>query len=252
MAEFREGQTATNPKTGQQIVYRSGQWVSAGPANGGAMPRPKLSTREQMFLDEARTAARGSDEAALTAEQFVDINRNQNTGGWRAIPGATDLAGALDPEISRMNSLTARMAPQQRVPGSGTTSDRDLSLYLQAVPSAAKPGNVNSDIARQARADAERRSRYVQFLDRYVSQNGSLLGAEQAWRTEQAAAGKPRIASEAAMGTQQRMKRNGTLDLSRPRGDPHNPYIAKDDAILARLPKGSWAIGPDGQYGQVE
>lgn len=249
---YKEGQTATNPKTGQRIVYKGGQWVNAGTAAGAAPPAPKLAAREQMFLDEARSSARGSDEAALTAEQFVNINREQNTGGLLTIPKAADIAGAFDPEISRMNALTARMAPQQRQPGSGTTSDRDLSLYLQAVPSASKPGPVNSAIARQARADAERRSRYAQFLDRYVSQRGSLIGAEEAWKAEQASASKPRIAPEAAMGTQQRMKKAGTLDLSRPRGDPRNPYIAKDEAILDRLPKDSWAIGPDGTYGQVE
>ena len=63
---------------------------------------------------------------------------------------------------------------------------------------------------------------------------------------------KPKISSEQAMGTQQSMKKSGTLDLSRPRGDRFNPYIAKDEATLERLPKGSYAIGPDGTYGQVD
>jgi hypothetical protein len=34
---YREGQTASNPKTGQTIVFRGGQWVSAGPSKAGAV-----------------------------------------------------------------------------------------------------------------------------------------------------------------------------------------------------------------------
>jgi hypothetical protein len=33
---YREGQTASNPKTGQTIVFRGGQWVSAGSGRAGA------------------------------------------------------------------------------------------------------------------------------------------------------------------------------------------------------------------------
>jgi hypothetical protein len=33
---YREGQTATNPQTGQTIVFRGGQWVSAGAKKTGA------------------------------------------------------------------------------------------------------------------------------------------------------------------------------------------------------------------------
>lgn len=41
-------------------------------------------------------------------------------------------------------------------------------------------------------------------------------------------------------------------DRSKPVGSRLHPYLARDEATLDRLPKGSWAIGPDGQYGQVE
>lgn len=216
------------------------------PGQAGAMPPrpPKLATREQMFLDEARAAARGSDEAALTAEQFVDINRTQNTGGLLALPMAPAIAGAFDPEISRMNALTARMAPQQRQPGSGTTSDRDLSLYLQAVPSPSKPGPVNSSIARQARADAERRSRYAQFLDRYAMQNGSLMGAEEAWKREQATAGKPPSAS---LTPQQRRAAAAYRGTRADSGTLGNPSIPASEAEYNALPKGVHYIAPDGQ-----
>ncbi len=256
MTEYREGQTATHPD-GRKVVFRGGQWVSAGPAAGGIVRPPKLAAREQMQLDEARSAARGADEAALTSEQFVDINRGQNTGGWLSIPGAPELAGAFDGDISRLNSLSARMAPQQRVPGSGTTSDRDLSLYLQAVPGASKPGPVNSSIARQARADAERRSRYAQFLDRYARANGTLLGAEEAWQAEGARPPAPvarrerppvqsRIPAQGLTPEQRRAaaRFRGTRGNS---GTAENPSIPTSEAQFGALPSGTHFIDPEGQ-----
>jgi hypothetical protein len=189
--KFYEGQTAKNPQTGQRIMYQKGRWVpigGGGAAAGGAQPQAtarQLATREAMQLDEMRTAARTADEAARTAEQFVELNKRQGSGQIWSLPWLAKAAGAFDPEIAQMNALTARMAPQQRVPGSGTTSDRDLSLFLQAVPGMDRPGKANQAIARQARADADRRKAYVQFLDRYAQQNGTLLGAEEAWEKSQ-------------------------------------------------------------------
>lgn len=181
---YREGQTATNPKTGQKIVYKGGQWVNAGAPTAAPSAR-RLAPREQMQLDEVRTAARSQDEAARMAEQFVDINTRQGSGQLWAIPGVAKVAGAFDPDIAQMNALTSKMAPAQRVPGSGTTSDRDLSLFLQAVPGMDRPGPANAAIAKQARADAKRRQDYAAFLDRWASEKGTLLGAEEAWQNQQ-------------------------------------------------------------------
>lgn len=198
---LREGQTGTAPD-GTRVIVRGGQIVPL--SQPGGKPR-KLATREMMALDDARAAARQADEAARTAEQFVEINRRQNTGGLWGLPMVGKVVGAFDPEVNQLNALAARMAPQQRVPGSGATSDRDLSLYLQAVPGIEKPGPANSAIARQARADAERRGQYAQFLDRYVQQTGTLIGAEEAWANQQrqkrpAARPKPAAPKPVAQG----------------------------------------------------
>jgi hypothetical protein len=238
-----------------------GVWVPIATGQDPVRAAPKLAAREQIQLSEARTAAEGSREAAITAQRFVTQKENAPTGGFlRQIPLAIETEAVWNPQVSTMNALSAKMAPQQRQPGSGSTSDKDLSLYLTSTPSAKKTGAVNSEIARQAREDASRRSQYAQFLDRWAMERGTLNGAEEAWQASGGALpggpaarpAKPKIASQAAMATQQRMEKAGTLKLARPRGDPNNPYIAKDKATLDRLPKGSWAIGPDGVYGQVE
>jgi len=238
-----------------------GAWVAVDAGQAPVRAAPRLPAQEQMQLSSAREAATGSREAAITAQRFVDENQVAPTGGLlRQIPLAPQIESLWNPQVGMMNALSAKMAPQQRQPGSGTTSDRDLSLYLQATPSPKKPGPVNAEIASQAAQDASRRSQYAQFLDRWAQDHGTLIGAEAAW---QAAGGgraggpasqaiKPRVAPEAAMRRQQALKAAGKLDLSAKRGSQANPYIAKDQATADRLPKGSYVILPDGSLGIAE
>jgi hypothetical protein len=249
---YKEGQTATH-KDGRKIIFQNGQWrLHQG---DGATPRParQLATREQMQLDEMRAAARTSDEAARTAEQFVGLNKEQGTGGLWSVPGIPMAVSAFDPEVAQMRALTARMAPQQRVPGSGTTSDRDLSLYLQAVPGMDRPGKANAAIAQQARADADRRGAYAQFLDEYASQHGTLVGAEKAW----AQSGGPQ-------GGKQGRQRGWTNNLPEaqrkalpqfrgskaPVGDKGNPFVPSNMAEFNRIPAGKWFLDDDGKVYQ--
>lgn len=178
---YREGQTATNPKTGQKIVYKGGQWVNAG----AGPPRPgKLTPQEQIQLKEAREGSEAAQDFARQANLFVDLNRKSGTGLVNKIPFVSELRSAFDPNIAQMDALTSRMAPQQRVPGSGTTSDRDLALFLKAVPNLDRPGEANAAIARDMTATAKRRAERAAFLDRWAAERGTLLGAEEAWRAQ--------------------------------------------------------------------
>lgn len=179
---YREGQTATNPKTGQKIVYKGGQWVNAG----GAAPRPgRLSPQEQIQLQEARQGAETAQEFARQANVFVDLNRKSGTGMINKIPFVSEVRAAFDPAVAQMDALTARMAPAQRVPGSGTTSDRDLALFLKAVPNIDRPGPANAAIAADMSATAKRRAERAAFLDRWAAERGTLIGAEEAWAASQ-------------------------------------------------------------------
>lgn len=81
-----------------------------------------------------------------------------------------------------------------------------------------------------------------------VSPEAMARPAGQRGPTAQRVPGIPPVARAAW----DKAKTEGRFDPSKKRGDPRNPYLAKDEATLARLPKGSFAIGPDGVYGQVE
>lgn len=170
---------------------------------GGAAPR-KLNNQEQARLKEAVDGAEGARGMAQAANLFVDLNKKSGTGPINAIPGVPAMRSLFDKNQRQMQSLTARMAPQQRVPGSGTTSDKDLELFLQAVPSITAPGNANAAIAKDITDLSTRRAARAAFLDRWAEKKGTLMGADQAfasfWADYSKKAGAAPVATPSARG----------------------------------------------------
>lgn len=179
-----EGQTATNPKTGEKIVYQGGKWYPVGAAGRAAPAARRLAPQEEIQLKEARESANMFADVTTQAARFGELNEKAATGPIYKIPGAKTIGGFFNPDISRMEALTARMAPAQRVPGSGTTSDRDLALFLKAVPDVERMGGGNAGVIEDMRGLTEKRQARAYFLDRYAQQNGSLKGAEEAFAAQ--------------------------------------------------------------------
>lgn len=211
MADYQEGQTATNPKTGQKVVYRGGQWVNLQAPDGTARLKPV----EMKSLEEARGSANNSYEVLNDLTRFQNLNAQEGSGGFGGLPGIRNIRQAFDPEAQQMAEITARLAPAQRQAGSGTTSDRDLALYLQAVPGINRSPTANTAIIERGRGEAVRRQQYADFLDQYASQNGTLAGAQQAFR------------SQVGLGTRQ------------------SPYSGSS-ADPATLPRGAYYRDPQG------
>lgn len=196
---YQEGQTATNPKTGQRIVYRGGYWVSADGASG--VPAKMVPDVDQQALDRARQEAEAARFQSRAAQQFLQYNRETGTGGLRNTQIGLPWGGGniIDvPAIMRQNSpnwgamegLTAAAAPRNRVPGSGATSDFETRMMIAGFPSVDKRGDANSLIAsRLANEDARARARAA-FFDTWTKRTGSLNGADaafSAWWTPYAA-----------------------------------------------------------------
>ena len=158
-------------------------WREAPRGGTFANGRPRgLTASEDRELAVAREAARDALAVMPDLERFSRLNEREMSGGVMAIPFADRLAGAFDGGISQMNEITARLAPAQREPGSGTTSDRDLALFLQAVPSVQRPRAANDALIERGRNEGRRRAAYADFLDRYAAQHGSLKGADEVFR----------------------------------------------------------------------
>lgn len=178
MAEYREGQTATNPKTGQKIVFQGGLWV----AQGGVQPTRKLTAQEEKSLTTARSQAEAAIEQLPDLNRFQEINDRTPSGGFVGSGPVSYMRGLFDPNVQQMKEIGARLAPAQRVPGSGTTSDRDLALFQQAVPGIDRAETANDAIIERGRQEAVRRQMRADFYDQYAEQHGTLRGAEQAYR----------------------------------------------------------------------
>ena len=184
---YREGQTATNPQTGQTIVFRGGQWVSAAPQGGmGAtgMTR-KLSPQDQAYLSDQRNSAQAAADAERAAARFLELNQKQGTGQIFAMPGVSEVFGAFNPSMSEMEALTNRMAPALRAPGSGAMSDKDLATFKKSIPNPNFPGPTNRKLAEGITRGARRQQDYIAFLERYAQQRGTIVGAQEAWDRQQ-------------------------------------------------------------------
>lgn len=180
-----------------------------------------LNTSEKQALGDAQGAS------ANAISVLSDLNNFQNTMEGRGrkrqevgglFGGIANKAAAFfgDPEAQYLDSITSTLAPAKRVPGSGTTSDRDLALFLKGTPGLDKNEATNRALIEDGRREAIRRQQRADFLEAYARENGTLNGAEQAFR---AVVGK---------GTQE---------------SPLSPQEAGD---RSRIPRGSFYYDPQG------
>lgn len=180
------------------FVYQGGDpnnsasWRPAPRSAGGGGARGGRGNTGPTTSGQTGLELRNAHDSAATAQReigrvsgFQDLNAQQETGGIiRNIPGADWAEGVINPEISGMRAITARLAPEARVPGSGATSDRDINMFERGGPRVQNARQVNDRIIDDARIEAARRQARAEFLDRYAQEHGNLLGATEAWNQQ--------------------------------------------------------------------
>lgn len=193
LARLKEGQDGSSqgqvPDNKQSLANALG--VPVVDQNLQGMSNKDIS----MYKRQARTNAEKALEtgdykkaADLAANNQLDVDRlktlmsEQDTGSLYAIPGAKTVAGWFDPQVSEINSIQARLAPQQRVPGSGSTSDFDAKMFEKAVPSVDKPKETNNNIIAAIEARSQTEQQHQAFLSDFLQANGHLNGADNAWK----------------------------------------------------------------------
>lgn len=129
-------------------------------------------------LQSARDNANLARSRAADARRFIALNEENSTGIGAALLGP---AAGLNPAYAEMRSISARLIPQERTPGSGPMSDGDAKLYGRAVVDIDKPGPANKAIAGVVIAQADRDADYASFIDEYATRNGNLNGALEDW-----------------------------------------------------------------------
>lgn len=169
---------------------------------------------------------------------------------------STDLASA-----QAVEAIVARIAPALRVPGSGTTSDRDLSLFLQSLPGIAKLPDANRIIISTLRAFADRAIQEAGIVnqvrsgqitrsgaDKMLAALGAIVTPEMAQGWQRSAAAVPTTGLAAGTpafgGAQPAAGGYDPLSSTQP-----GPVRVQTEAEFLALPPGTEAQFPDGKTG---
>lgn len=159
-------------------------WQGLPPARADAA-RQRAAENAQKYLQDNAAVVNQGAEVLNQLEQFGELNRKSRTGalyeGTLSSFMPESLRGA-DEKV--MQSITADLAPKKRIAGSGTTSDRDIALYLQSLPSIEKGGDVNQQIRENYRKQYEKANAKLQFMQNYFDQYGHLNGADAIWQQQ--------------------------------------------------------------------
>jgi hypothetical protein len=138
MADYREGQTATNPKTGQKVIFRGGQWVSYSAPGQPAPPVRKLTAAELKAALVAKEKSLGAD----AVEQQLDVLEGLYDKNFKGV-GLGSLLEYLPTQTRKQfdaaaNGMRPLLKPLIRSPGEGTFTDADQALLDQQIPQGGK------------------------------------------------------------------------------------------------------------------
>ena len=139
-------------------------------ARAGEQARKKIE-------ENAKVVQQGAN-VLQDMETFGALNRENRTGEWYTGVQPNFTKGTAE---QGMEAITSRLAPGQRIEGSGTTSDRDIAMFIKAVSSIDKKGTVNQDIRDNFARQYDRSKAKLNFLQDFYDQYGHLNGAETIW-----------------------------------------------------------------------
>ena len=144
--------------------------------------RLRASEQARKKIDENARVVQEGGKILQDMETFGALNRQSRTGEFYTGIQPSFLQGSDEQE---MEAITSRLAPGQRIEGSGTTSDKDIAMFVKAVPSINKKGDVNQSIRENFAKQYNRSKAKLQYLQDYYDQYGHLNGADTLWEKEQ-------------------------------------------------------------------
>lgn len=175
---------------GDQASAQTGMGALNASAPGAdfisSTPSAKLSPQDTGALAKYRNAAQSAATTRGDALRFSNLNKQAKTGGIYGAPLigglAQDVMSQIDPNVSEMKSISSRLTPAMREPGSGTMSDSDAAMYRAATVSLDKPTQTNQNIAKVIDAGSRRASDYSAFMDEWAKRKGNIVGGQEAWQ----------------------------------------------------------------------
>lgn len=157
-------------------------WANQSNAKDANKVKLAEINRGSKEIEKDTDAARQAAQQAQDAQRFLELNSRVDTGGVTDKVGIGRWVQSLGPDYAEMESITARLAPAQRIPGSGATSDYDAKQFERATVGVDKPKPTNTNIANAVIARSKLLQDYADFRNTYLEQNGTLQGADRYWK----------------------------------------------------------------------
>lgn len=158
-------------------------WANLPPAKADEA-RLRAADYARKKLDANASVVQQGRDILNKMEEFGGLNRQTDTGEWYTSFQPFDFMKGSDEQ--RMEAITSKIAPGMRIEGSGTTSDRDISMYIKSVPNIKTKGEVNRATREEFQRDFERSQAKLQFLNNYYNTYGHLDGADAIWSKDYA------------------------------------------------------------------
>ena len=204
--DIQEGQTATNPKTGQRVIFRGGQWVNAGMAPGKVRP---LSVQDNNALN----GMRGENSAALSVNRdYRDVARTLDRTNWSpayakwldmwvpeekgggimdtlgGLIGAPFLSNQTVTDFQNLKGLQSKRVMDAQIAQKGPETEADAARLQLAEVSPFKTKQANVQLMRRGMADATLAKMKLPFFQKWAGKYGlnglneKGISADQAWR----------------------------------------------------------------------
>jgi hypothetical protein len=149
-----------------------------------------MTPPERSYLQEQRQRATDALSHVRLMDRWEELNATQPTGALPEVAGnifgmrdKPMLPGQFqDPELEEMRGIQSRWAPRERVPGSGSSTDRDIDLFAAGVPGINRGGQANQRLIALARQRARDEMEYPEFLEEFHKRRRTLTGAQEMWQ----------------------------------------------------------------------
>jgi hypothetical protein len=136
---------------------------------------------DEKAINDARDAAAASRERARMTGKFAE----DAEGYWAQGEGIfNDIGQALSMRTTGLKATTSKLGPQSRPEGSGSTSDKDMAIYMQSTVNVNNTPGTNKDIHAMESGLADQDAAYVEWLNTYQAaypQPGSSRTAKALW-----------------------------------------------------------------------
>lgn len=133
-------------------------------------------------LEKIQDEADKGSEDIQDIERFLQLNesvKNDKLGTGR---GTGWLKTFTDADFQEMDSISSRLVPKMREPGSGSSSDLDVKMFRAGMIGVNKLYEANKNIGTALLISRKLKQEKSQFMENYLSANGHLRGANQAWK----------------------------------------------------------------------